>query len=182
MKNLPIQVKIFLGLVIIALFYSITVKLYDIATLFYNSVTKYNLEYTELRQNQITTFDNNYLIFRDKSEIANINKETFIIVTEIIMYNRRDGQNLAWKWCQENQQIDYSEFTKFYVDLSNFTQERYKENNQIERRKQQLVKEYNLAISTFPGIIWNYFFKFKPLEYKEGFITKETATLFKNNQ
>ena len=94
------------------------------------------------------------------------------------MSNRKDGQNLAWKWVKENQQIDYKEFTKFYTDLSNFTSERYKENNSLERRKQQIVKEQNVLISTFPGVIYNYFLKFDPLEYKAGFITQETKTLF----
>lgn len=86
--------------------------------------------------------------------------------------------NIAWKWVHENQQFDYNEFTKFYSDLSNFTLERYKENNSIERRKQEITKQHNFLIQTFPGVIYNYLFKFEKLEYKEGFITPETKALF----
>lgn len=176
--KLPIQIKILIGVIIFLFIYSICSHLYTSTTSFYNNNKGYQFEYTQIDQDQITTFDNNYLIFTDKYSISEINKETFITVTQIIMSNRKDGQNLAWKWVKENQQIDYNEFTKFYTDLSNFTSERYKENNSLERRKQQIVKEQNVLISTFPGVIYNYFLKFDPLEYKAGFITQETKTLF----
>lgn len=176
--KLPIQIKILIGVIIFLFIYSICSHLYTSTTNFYNNNKGYQFEYTQIDQDQITTFDNNYLIFTDKYSIAEINKETFITVTQIIMSNRKDGQNLAWKWVKENQPIDYNEFTKFYTDLSNFTLERYKENNSLERRKQQIVKEQNVLISTFPGVIYNYFLRFEPLEYKAGFITQETRTLF----
>lgn len=176
--KLPKQIKILIGLIILLFIYSFVKMIYDTTTNFYNTEKLYQLDYAQLEQDQFTTFDNNYLIFTNKSNIANINKETFITVTEIIMSNRKDGQNIAWKWVRENQQINYNEFTKFYVDLSNFTLERYKENNSIERRKQEIAKQHNFLIQTFPGIIYNYFFKFKKLEYKEGFITNETKILF----
>ena len=174
----PIQLKIIIALIVVLFVYSFSKMLYVNVTTFYNTEKSYQLNYAQLEQNQITTFDNNFLIFEEKYGIANINKETFVKVTEIIMSSRKDGQNVAWKWMHENQQIDYNEFTKFYSDLSNFTQERYKENNSLERRKQQIVKEQNVLISTFPGVIYNYFLKFDPLEYKAGFITQETKTLF----
>lgn len=176
--KLPAQIKIVIAAIVVLTLFSITKKLYENSTSFYNSVKKYQFEYSQLEQNQITTFDNNYLIFKDKSNIAELNKETFITVTQIIFENRADGMNVAWKWVHENQPVNYTEFTKFYSDLSTFTTERFKENNSIERRKQEIVKQQNQLIITFPGIIYNYFFKFTPMEYKEGFITEETRLLF----
>ena len=179
MKNfIPKQLKIVIGLIILLFVYSFCKMIYTTTTTFYNTEKSYQLEYTQIEQDQLTTFDNNWLIFKDKSNIANLNKETFIKVTEIIMSNRKDGQNVAWKWLHENQNIDYNEFTKFYSDLSNFTQERYKENISLERNKQKIAKLHNFLIQTFPGVIYNHFFKFKKLEYKEGFVTQETKTLF----
>lgn len=174
----PIQLKIIIALIVVLFVYSFSKMLYVNVTTFYNTEKSYQLNYAQLEQNQITTFDNNFLIFEEKYGIADINKETFVKVTEIIMSSRKDGQNVAWKWMHENQQIDYNEFTKFYTDLSNFTAERYKENNSIERQKQEIAKMHNFLISTFPGIIYNYFFKFEKLQYKEGFISNETKALF----
>ena len=176
--KLPFQLKIVIAFIIVLFIYSFSKMLYINVTTFYNTEKSYQLNYVQLEQDQITTFDNNFLIFEEKYNIANINKETFITVTEIIMSNRKDGQNIAWKWVHENQQIDYNEFTKFYSDLSNFTQERYKENNSIERQKQEIAKMHNFLIQTFPGVIYNQFFKFNQLEYKEGFVTDETKALF----
>ena len=175
---MPKQIKIIIGLIILLFVYSFVKMLYNTTTSFYNTEKSYQLEYKQVEQDQLTTFDNNYLIFKEKSNIAELNKKTFITVTEIIMLNRKDGQNIAWKWVHENQQFDYNEFTKFYSDLSNFTSERYKENNSMERRKQEMAKQHNFLIQTFPGVIYNQFFKFNQLEYKEGFVTDETKALF----
>lgn len=144
----------------------------------YNNILKFRLIDEQIKQDQITTFDNNFLAFEEKFNIANITKESFIIVTQIIMSARTDGQQLAWKWMQENQQIPYNEFIKFYSDLSTFTEGRYKENNSLERKRQENVKLHNFTISFFPGVIYNYFFKFERLEYVPGFVTPETKALF----
>lgn len=179
MKNfIPKQVKIVIGLVILLFVYSFTKMVYNNVTTFYNAEKSYVFDYTQLEQNQITTFDNNYLAFEEKCSITDLSKQTFIKVTEIIMSSRKDGQNVAWKWLHENQNIDYNEFTKFYSDLSVFTTERYKENNSIERKKQEIVKLHNFMLSTFPGVIYNHFFKFNQLNYKEGFISEDTKVLF----
>ena len=145
----------------------------------YNTETSYRLEYAQATQEQVTSFDNNYLAFKEKSNIANLNKETFITVTQIIMSARKDGMNVAWKWMQENQQIPYSEFTDFYRDLSSFVSVRFSENKALEIKKQNLVKEHNKLLATYPGNFYNYFLKIEPLVYKEGFVTKETKELFK---
>lgn len=178
MKNLPIQLKILIGILILLFIGSGISHTYKSITNFYNTEKFYQFDYAQLTQAQITTFDNNFLAFDEKTRITIVNKETFIKVTEIIMSARTDGQQVAWKWVRENQQIPYEEFTKFYADLSNFTEGRYKENNSIELKKQEIAKKHNMLIETFPGVIYNYFFKFKELTYKEGFISDETKETF----
>ena len=176
--KLPLQIKIVIGIVAILICWSGISSLYTGSTEFYNSVKSYEFENNRLEELQLTTFDNNYLAFSDKFNITDLNKETFIEVTKIIFSARADGENVAWKWVHENQQIDYNQFTKFYADLSSFTEGRYAENNAIEKQKQENVKRQNLLISTFPGVIYNHFMKIKPLKYNKGFLTKETKDLF----
>lgn len=176
--KIPFHIKMAIGLIALLIVISGVSSLYQGFTQFYNSTTKVHFEYNRLVENQITTFDNNYLIFKEKSSIAGLNKETFVEVTKIIFDARTDGENVAWKWVHENQQVDYREFSKFYSDLSEFAKERFKSNSSIEAQKQEMVKFHNLSISTFPGIIYNYFLKIKPLVYTNGFVTQETAALF----
>ena len=180
MKNLPLSVKILIGILLIVIPFSCVKSVYEKFTGFYNSCIEYKTNYTQLEQSQVTSFDNYYLAFQQKSNITSLNKETFIEVTKIIMSNRKDGKNLSWKWNTENQQIPYEEFTSFYKDLSNFIAEQYALNSKIELQKQEVIKRHNVLINTFPGIIYNYFIKIKPLIYTEGFISSETKKLFTN--
>lgn len=175
---IPKNIKIAIWVIITLIVVSFTNKLYTGITGFYNSEKQLTLQYKELEQLQITTFDNNYLAFKEKFDIADINRNSFVTVTEIIMEGRSDGKQVAWKWLQENQPIDYNVFSKFYADLSSFTQARYTQNAEIEKSKQQIAKNHNLLIKTFPGIWYNYIFKFQQLEYKEGFISQDTKSLF----
>lgn len=176
--KLPTTVKIFIYVLI---FGSILSGISSIGTgvkHVYNKSIEYQLEYKSLEQKQITTFDNYYLAFKEKSNIANLNKETFVMVTSIIMNGRSDGNNVAWKWVRENQNIPYEEFTNFYKDLSTFVATRFSENNKIEKEKQQVVKNHNQMITCWPGVFYNSWLKRDELIYREGFISKDTKILF----
>lgn len=180
MKNfkLPLSVKIFGGLFVIGMVYSLISSVFNGFIGVFNQSVDYGLEYKALEQNQITTYDNYYLAFNEKSDVANINKETFLNVTNIIMQARTDGPGLAWKWVHENQNIPYSEFTSFYKELSGFITQRFAENNAIERNKQSVVRKQNEILTTFPGIVYNYFMNIPLLEYHKGFVSIESAKLF----
>ncbi len=183
MKNLPIQIKILIGvvitLIIISTISSVTGLIYSTTVNLYNSSKELQLSYDKITQEQVTNYDGYYLAFVDKQENANINKETFITVTDIIMSNRRDGQNLAWKWCTENQQIPYHEFTAFYKELSSFISERYQDNMRVERVKQDIVQKHNLLISRWPNNYINRYLQIKELQYKQGYISEITKQKFK---
>ena len=151
---------------------------YDNGVAMHNQNEKLLVDYSKKTNEQVSTYDANYLIFKQKSEVANINRETFIVVTDIIMQNRRDGQQLAWKWVSENQQIPYAEFTSFYKDLSAFTEQQYGAMAAIERQKQEIVAAQNLLIKQYPNNIINWWLKIKPIEYKFGYVTDSTKKLF----
>ena len=173
-----LALKVFLGVLVVLILISGISTVFNGFTGIYNKTVNYNLEYKALEQNQITTWDNNYLAFKEKYDIANVNKETFITVTSIIMQARTDGPNVAWKWAHENQNIPYEEFTSFYKDLSNFVVERFAENKVIEQRKQEIVKQHNGLITNFPGIVYNHFLKRPIMEYHFGFISNNSKQLF----
>jgi hypothetical protein len=177
--KLPIQVKLVVIVLLVAFCYSTINSLYNSSIELYNKTKEYSLSYDKVTQEQISNYDGYYQVFMDKQTNANISKETFLVVTNIIMSNRKDGQSVAWKWLQENQQIPYNEFTDFYKDLSSFIRERYEDNMQIERNKQGIVNSHNLLISTYPNNIINKWLNIQPLVYKYGFITDSTKQRFK---
>lgn len=178
--KLPIQIKILIISIISLLIIGNIMSTYNSCTELYNKTTTIRLSNDALIQKQRTNYDGYYQIFVDKQVNANINKETFIEVTNIIMSNRKDGQNLSWKWVSENQQIPYEEFTVFYKELSAFISERYQDNMAIEREKQEVVRKHNLLISIYPNNLLNkYFLGIDKLVYKEGYVSEFTKNKFK---
>lgn len=175
MKKLPIQIKIVVIIIVILL---ITKTISPLVTI-YNSTTELRLSYNKEVQTQLTNYDGYYLAFIDKQDNATVNKETFLQVTNIIMLARKDGENLAWKWNTENQNIPYSEFSDFYRELSNFISIRYQDNMVIERNKQDIVQKHNTILVTFPGNIYNKLLGVKQLKYKFGYVSKKTMNRFK---
>lgn len=178
--KLPIQIKLSIAIILAFIVILPLISTYEDGTKLYNKATSFRLENDALIQKQRTNYDGYYQAFMDKQANASINKEAFIEVTNIIMTNRKDGQNLAWKWNQENQQIPYEEFTSFYRELSAFISARYADNMEIERQKQDIVKQHNILISIYPNNLINkYFLHIDKLVYKEGYITEFTKTRFK---
>lgn len=175
MKNLPKHIKIIILLFVGVLLWNLT---FSASINLYNTTTELEFNYKKQIQTQVTNYDGYYLAFIDKQENANINKETFVEVTNIIMRNRKDGESLAWKWVTENQQIPYSEFTVFYKELSNFITERYKDNMYIEQTKQSIAQEHNTLLATFPNNVYNYFLGIKPIKYSFGYVSNTTLTKF----
>ena len=177
--KLKTKLKIFAAIILLIWIGSCTATVYDKSVLLYNTNQQLVADYSQKTSEQISTYDANYLTFKQKSEVTAINKETFIAVTDIIMAGRKDGQGLAWKWVTENQPIPYTEFSSFYKDLSAFTEQQYGAMAAIEQQKQQLVKEQTLLIHKFPNNIYNRWLKIKPLQYKAGYISDQTKELFK---
>jgi hypothetical protein len=136
------------------------------------------LSYKQIDEQIVTLFDANYLTYAEKSKITNLNKETFINVTQIIMSNRKDGEQLAWKWVTENTLIPYEEFTVFYKDLSDFVSTQYSSIYALERDKQALVKRHNLMLRQWPNNIFNSYLNIESIDYRYGYISDSTRKLF----
>ncbi len=179
MKKLPLQVKIIIAVIVVMLFISGLGKIYTATVTLYNSTKELQLSYDKICQEQISNYDGYYLTFTDKQSNANINKETFMEVTNIIMSNRKDGQNVAWKWTHENQQIPYEEFTVFYKELSSFISIRYEDNMRVERSKQGIAQQHNLMLVKYPNNIINRVLDIAPVNYKAGYISESTKLKFK---
>lgn len=179
MKNIPTHLKVIIGILAFLIIIGGVQSVVSPGVNLYNATTKVSLDYDAKVQEQISNYDGYYNAFMDKQQNANINKETFIEVTNIIMQHRQDGQNLAWKWLQENQNIPYSEFTQFYKELSVFISERYADNMRIEREKQQLVRQHNEMLKIFPNNVYNSWLDIEPLKYQAGYISDSTRQRFK---
>lgn len=180
MKKLPVHIKIVIAILVIAASWKLISSVVSPCVDLYNNTKKLEMAYNKKSQEQITNYDGYYLAFTEKQSNANISKEVFLKVTSIIMESRKDGEGVAWKWLQENQQIPYSEFTSFYRELSSFISERYADNMKIEREKQDLARQHNTLLVTFPNTFFNKFLHIKPLVYHFGYVSKVTKDRFKD--
>lgn len=143
---------------------------YNTSTTMYNTNASIVVQYKQASRAQASAYDANYLIFKQKSAIANLNKETFTEVTNIIMANGRDGENVSWKWVQRQYpDINYEVFARFYEDLSNFTAGQYNALFAYEKQKQDLASQQNLLLRTYPNNIVNWWLKLPEVEYKPGY-------------
>jgi len=145
----------------------------------YNYSKKYKHQYIQKVQEKLGFYDKLWKTYLQKDKITNINKETFIEVTKIIMENRADGENVTWKWLQENQNIPYSEFTVFYKDLSQFIETQREGYFAIERQCQEIAKRNNIMIDTFPNNIYNRLLKIEEINFEYGLLSDSTNNVFK---
>jgi hypothetical protein len=145
----------------------------------YNTSISYRTAYDQKVQEKEGFADKMWSTYLQKEKITGISKDVFIEVTKIIMENRKDGANLTWKWLQENQQIPYGEFTKFYSDLSLFVATQREGYFEIEKQCQEISRANNAMLETFPNNLYNKILKIKRIDFKYGFLSEKTATTFK---
>lgn len=145
----------------------------------YNTSKNYQHAYTQKVQEKAGFYDKMWKTYLQKDKITNVNRETFILVTQIIMENRADGKNITWKWVQENQQTPYSEFTKFYADLSEFITSQREDYFQIEKACQVIAQQNNLLLDTFPNNFYNRMLKCPKIEFEYGMLSDSTRNIFK---
>lgn len=164
MKTFKYQITIVVLVVVIALTYNG----YKSLKSFNNQNIEFVNDWKQLQNKRDSFYDMLWNTFDTKSKIGGMSKESFIDITKIIMENRKDGVNVTWKWLQENQNIDYNEYTKFYVDLSNYIETKREQIYQIDLEVQKLVKNQNNFIMTWPNKFINkWFFNFEPLNFNK---------------
>lgn len=77
--------------------------------------------------------------------------QKYFLLNKIFVYlYRKDGENVTWKWVQENQQIPFEEFTKFYTQLNEFIISKRNEYYNIEVECQKIAYENNKLLDIFP--------------------------------
>jgi len=148
-------------------------KMYNQSKLLHNA-------YTQKVEEKAGFYDKLWKTYLQKEKITNVNKETFIQVTKIIMENRKDGQNLTWKWVQENQQIPYGEFTKFYADLSDFITSQREGYFNIEKECQLIANRNNTLLDTFPNNIYNKVIGCERIKFEYGLLSDSTNNVIKS--
>jgi len=166
-------------LIFTLLFLTLGITSYNHSKFMYNTSVEYSNYYTQLSQEKETYYDNMWKSYQLKDNIVINNKETFIEVTKLVMDGRKDGANTAWKWVQENQPVPYGEFTKFYSDLSSFIESQRAGMLNIEKRSQEVAKQNNTLLDTFPNVMYNKVLGIERIDYKPGFTSTRTQKVFK---
>lgn len=144
----------------------------------YNNSIQYTQNYEQKTFSKQGFYDSKWKTQAQKWTLMNINKETFVEVTKIMMGARQDGANVAWKWVHENQRVPYEEFTVFFKELSVYIETWRKEYNDLEVECQQLAKSHNLLIDTFPNNLYNKIIGRPHLKYEYGFLSDSTNKVF----
>lgn len=156
------------------------VKIFNHTASLYNTSKSYHHKYNQVTKARLGYYDNMWKTYDIKDGIATINKDVFVQVTKIIMENRGDGKNITWKWLQENQQIDYSEFTKFYEDLTTYVESKREGYYALELQCQQIAMSNNVLLDTFPNNFYNKIINCEKIEYNYGFLSDSTNIVFSN--
>ena len=146
----------------------------------YNQNISYVNNFEKVQQERKMFYDKMWKTYLTKNTICELNRETFIEVTSIIMQGRSDGQNVSWKIVHENQNIPYNEFTAFYADLSNFVTSQREEYYKLETQAMSIVQQQNSMLDSFPNNIYNKVLDIKKLNYSPGFTSYKTETVFKD--
>ena len=82
------------------------------------------------------------------------------------------------KFVQENQQIPYEEFTKFYADLSNFITSQREGYFNIEKECQLISNKNNTLLDTFPNNLYNKVLGCEKIKFEYGFTSDSTQAVF----
>jgi len=168
------------ALLFLVLFYGFKLGkvIYKDSVFMYNTSKKYHNTYQQKVEEKQGFYDKLWKTYLQKEKITNINKETFLQVTKIIMENRKDGQNITWKWVHENQQIPYEQFTVFYADLSDFIASQREGYFNIEKTCQTIANQNNTLLDTFPNNVYNRMLKLQRINFEYGFLSDSTDNVF----
>lgn len=148
----------------------------------YNQHISYINEYEKIEYQRQTFFDKMYKTYLLKYDICELNRETFIEVTKIIMEGRHDGQQVSWKWVHENQNIPYTEFTKFYSDLSQFVNSQREGYYGLEVKAMEVVQKNNTMIHTWPECLYNKILNIPEMKFEPGFTSAHTKEVFERGE
>lgn len=144
----------------------------------FNTSKLYHNTYQQKVEEKLGFYDKLWKTYLQKDKITNVNKETFIEVTKILMEGRSDGEQVTWKWLQENQPVPYTEFTVFYKDLSDFITGQREGYFAIEKQCQVIARQNNTLLDTFPNNVYNRMLKIERIIFEYGFLSDSTNAVF----
>lgn len=144
----------------------------------YNTSKVYHDQYQQHTMERQGFYDKLWKTYLQKEKVMNLNRDMFIQVSKIIMENRKDGQNVTWKWVKENQNIPYDEFAKFYNDLSAYIELQREEYYGLEKQCQTLATANNMLLDTFPNNLYNRALGCTKIEFSYGFLSDSTDHVF----
>lgn len=173
-KTIKWAIFIFLAVVLFKFGRTVTTQSIDM----FNTSKTYNYSYDQKVEEKEGFYDKLWKTYDQKDAIVELNKETFIEVTKIIMENRKAGENVTWNWVRENQHIPYSEFSKFYANLSDYITSQREGYFAIEKQCQHIARQHNTMIDTFPNNVYNRMLKLEAIEYEYGFLSDSTRNVF----
>ena len=175
---------IFWSVFILAIFvlYNIIKPFITDSVAIYNKSVQYQNLYQQKNDEKLGFYDKLWKVYLQKNQIAELNKDVFIEVTKIIMQGRADGDQVAWKWVQENQQIPYAEFTKFYSDLSEFVFSQREAYFNIEKECMLIANQNNTMLDTFPNNIYNKILKCERIKFNYSFTSKKSKEVFASGE
>jgi hypothetical protein len=145
--------------------------------MFNESVVSYNA-FTQKSQQRGVYFDKMCKSYYQKKEISFINFDQFRQITTIVMDNKKDGAQLAWKWLSEQKVIPFEEFTSMWKDLSNYVETQREGYYQLEVECQQLANVNNTLLDIYPNNFYNVFLRRPHVDYKYGFTSDKTVEVF----
>ena len=177
----PIKINLkYIGIAVLISLFCIGIKNpFRPAITMYNRNISYVNSFEKIQQERKMFYDKMWKTYLTKNTICELNRETFIKVTSIIMQGRSDGQNISWKIVHENQNIPYNEFTTFYADLSNFVTSQREEYYKLETQAMSIVQQQNSMLDSFPNNVYNRVLDIKKLKYNPGFTSPKTEEVFK---
>jgi len=154
--------------------------IYKQSVFLYNTSKIYHNTYQQKVEEKLGFYDKLWKTYQTKAQITNMNKDVFIEVTKIIMANVADGENLSWKWISKYPDIDYTQFTTFYADLSNYITKEREGYFSIEKACQLIANRNNTMLDTFPNNIYNRALKLERIKFEYGFLSDSTNNVFKS--
>lgn len=166
----------------IVVLYNVIKPAINDSVVIYNKSVQYQNLYQQKNDEKLGFYDKLWKVYLQKNQIAELNKDVFIEVTKIIMQGRADGNQVAWKWVQENQQIPYTEFTKFYSDLSEFVFSQREAYFNIEKECMLIANQNNTMLDTFPNNIYNKILKCERIKFKYSFTSKKSKEVFASGE
>lgn len=175
---IPIKWKYIITILILIILYTSFASPIKTMKEMYNRNIEYKNQYDKVSYERKSFFDKMWKTYLQKNNICELNKNAFIQVTQIIMDGRHDGESVAWKWVQENQNIPYSQFTTMYFDLSTFVHEQRESYYRLEVQAMDIVRNNNTMLDTFPNNVYNKFLNIEHMQFEQGFTSTYTEEVF----